>query len=157
MSKSPKIPFCQSEFLQDFTIALGVLVSGTKHGWRSFNAEVDTCEHEQEKLERLTIWVTTYYFTRINLTLWEDKTLWVSVALLPTKNNGEYEIGFYPKFESLGFKAIIDALINTISISTRLCYSESPLPLLRQIWKHRGKVNITGELKKTPKTTTNKK
>jgi len=157
MSKSPKIPFCQSEFLQDFTIALGVQVNDTKHGWRSFNAEVDTCEHEQEKLERLTIWVTTYYFTRINLTLWENKTVWVSVALLPTENNSEYEIGFYPKFESLGFEEIIDALINTVSISTRLCYSESPLPLLRQIWKHKGKVKEMGKLKSLPKTIVSKK
>jgi hypothetical protein len=148
MSNRSKIPFCQSEFLQDFTIILGIQLDDTKHGWQSFGVEVDTCEHENEKLERLTIWATTYYFTRVNLTLWEDKTIWVSVALLPTENNSKYEIGFYPKFESLGFEAIIDALINTISISTRLCYSESPLPLLRQFWKHKGKVKVMGKMKK---------
>jgi hypothetical protein len=116
---------------------------------------VDTCKHEGEKLERLTIWVTTYYLTRVNLTLWEDKTIWVSVALLPAENNSKYEIGFYPEFESLGFEAIIDALINTISISTRLCYSESPLPLLRRIWKHKGEVKVIGKLNKSLKAITN--
>jgi hypothetical protein len=148
MLKQPKIPFCQSEFLQDFTIVLGVLqLNDTKHGWQSFNVEVDTCEHEGEKLERLTIWATTYYFTCVNLTMWADKTVWVSVALLPTKNNDKYEIGFYPKFESLGFEAIIDAFTDTVSVSTRLCYNESPLPLMRRFWKHRGKVKVTGKLK----------
>jgi hypothetical protein len=81
----------------------------------------------------------------------------VSVTLLPTENNGKYEIGFYPKFESLGFEAIIDALINTVTVSTRLCYNESPLPLLRQIWKYKGKVKETGKLKALPKIVANKK
>jgi hypothetical protein len=89
MSNRSKIPFCQSEFLQDFTIVLGVQLDDTKHGWQSFSVEVDTCKHEGEKLERLTIWVTTYYLTRVNLTLWEDKTIWVSVALLPAENNSK--------------------------------------------------------------------
>jgi hypothetical protein len=83
----------------------------------------------------------------LKLALWEDKTIWVSVALLPTENNSKYEIGFYPGFESLGFETIIDAFINTVSISTRLCYSESPLPLLRRIWKYKGEVKVTGKLK----------
>jgi hypothetical protein len=128
-----------------------------KHGWQSFSVKVDKCEHEGEKLERLTIWATTYYFTRVNLTLWEDKTVWVSVTLLRTENNDKYEIGFYPKFESLGFEAIIDALINTVSVSTRLCYNESPLPLMRQFWKHKGKVEVIGKLGKSPKAIANKK
>ena len=53
-------------------------------------------------------------------------------------------VGFYPSFESLGLERIVEALIETVSVSTRLCYDESPEPLLRQIWKYTGDVMTEG-------------
>ena len=143
MSDALKIPLCRSEFLQDFSICLGVYLKSAKHGWRSFNAEEDICEHEGERLERLTIWIWTYYLTAVNLVLWEDKTIWISVGLFP-ENGEKFQIGFYPDFKSLNFEQIIDALVETVSVSTCLCYDESPEPLLRQLWKHTGDVKTEG-------------
>jgi hypothetical protein len=143
MSNVPNIPLCRSELLQDFSIHLGTYLKSAKHGWRSFNAELDTCEHEGKQLERFTIWVTTYYSTRVNLTLWEDKTIWVSVGLFPERGE-KFQIGFYPDFESLNFNRIVEALVETVSISTRLCYDESPEPLLRKIWKYDGEIETQG-------------
>ena len=51
MSHEPQIPLCRSEFLQDFTIALGLNLQPENHGWRSFSAKADYCEHEGESLE----------------------------------------------------------------------------------------------------------
>ncbi|HVU27055.1 MAG TPA: hypothetical protein VHG71_04885 [Verrucomicrobiae bacterium] len=145
MSDVPKIPLCRSEFLQDFSIHLGTYLKSAKtnHGWNSFSAKLDICEHEGEQLERLTIWVRTYYSTGINLTLWEDKTIWVSVAYFP-EHGEKFQIGFYPDFESLTFDRIVEALVETVSISTRLCYDESPEPLLRKIWKYSGEIETEG-------------
>jgi hypothetical protein len=143
MSDSPNIPLCRPEFLQDFAICLGRYIQSTKNGWRSFNAEVGICEHEGNSLERFTIWINTFYFTRVNLTIWEDKTIWVSVALLP-ENGEKFEVGFYPDFELLDFERIVEALVETVSISTRLCYDESPEPLLRKIWKYTGEMKTEG-------------
>ena len=144
MTDKPKIPLCRSEFLQEFTIALGQNLQREDHFWRSFVAQVDQCEHENQTLERFAVWISTYYDTRINLTLWEDKTVLVRVALLPTENGEKFELGFYPSFELLGFERIVEALIETVSISTRLCYDESPEPLMRQIWNFNGEVKIEG-------------
>jgi hypothetical protein len=143
MSNLPNIPLCRSEFLQDFAICLGIHLKSAKHGWHSFNVEVDLCEYEDEQLERFTIWIRTIYATRVNLTLWEDKTIWVSVALLP-ENGEKFQVGFYPDFGLLNFERIVEALVETVSISTRLCYDESPEPLLRQLWRFTGEVETQG-------------
>jgi hypothetical protein len=142
MSDVPKIPFCRSEFLQDFSIRLGTYLKSARHGWSSFKAEVDFCEHEGVQLERFTIWVMTHYSTGVNLTLWDDRTIWISVSYFP-KHGEKFQIGFYPDFES-NFEQIIELLVETVSISTRLCYDESPEPLLRKIWKYNGEVEIEG-------------
>jgi hypothetical protein len=145
MSNSPNIPLCRSEFLQNFTISLGLFLERSScQGW--FKAEVDTCEHAGELLERLSIWIRTVYRTRVNLTLWEDKTVWISVALLPMENGEKFEMGFYPDFEVLGHDRIVEALVETVSISTRLCYDESPESLMRQIWKYTGEIKTEGVL-----------
>lgn len=144
MSDGRKIPLCRSEFLQDFTIDLGLYLQPEDHGWHSFLAEVDTCEHAGESLERLSIWIKTYYATRVNLTAWEDQAIWISVARLPTENSEKFEVGFYPDFQLLGFRRIVEALVETVSISTCLCYDKSPEPLLRRIWKFNGEVKIEG-------------
>jgi hypothetical protein len=142
MSDAPNIPLCRSELLQDFSIRLGVYVKSAKHGWHSFNAKVDVCEHEGEQLERFSIWITTYYLTGVNLTLWEDRTIWISVGLFP-ENGEKFQMGFYPDFES-NFGRIIESLVETVSISTRLCYDESPEPLLRKIWRYNGEIETEG-------------
>jgi len=138
------IPLCHTEFLQDFSIALGRRLKPIQHASKSIVVEVDTCEHEGQSLERLAVWIDTWNCTRACLTLWENGTVWVSVALLPTKNNKKYQISFYPQCNSVAPDGLVEALRDTVSVSTRFCYSESPLPALRRIWQHRGKIETTG-------------
>ena len=150
MSDLPEIPLCQSEFLQDFTINFGVRIAAAKPGWRRFvQIYADICEHEGESLERLTIWVKTFDYTRTNLVLWEDKTIWISIDLLAADHHtSEYQVGFYPKLELLTFDEIFEALDGTVAVSTRLCYGESPVRTLRLIWKYTGKAETVGTLVK---------
>ena len=79
MTDDPKIPLCQSELLQDISIELGRRFA-VLHPFKSFTTEVDTCEHDGETLERLTIWASTWYGTLVNLTLWDDGTAWIGVS-----------------------------------------------------------------------------
>lgn len=145
MSQSSNIPFCKAPFLQDISIELGRRFA-PGHPFRSFRVDADTCEHQGDPLERLSIWADTYYGTGANLTIWEDRTVWICVSLCPADNNREYSVGFYPKCEGFTSDRIAEAFRDTISLSTRLCYAESPLPTLRQIWKHDADVQTTGEL-----------
>jgi hypothetical protein len=140
------IPLCRTEFLQDFSIALGRRLKPIQHASKSIVVEADTCEHEGQSLERLAVWIDTWNYTRVCLTVWEDGTVWICVALLPTRNNKKYQISFYPQCNSLTHEGVVEALRDTVSVSTRLCYSESPLPTLRRIWRHRGEVETTGTL-----------
>jgi hypothetical protein len=139
------IPFCRSEFLQDFTIDFGRHIRQHGHGW-TWSMGVDLVEHDEQSMERLTLWIWTSWSTLINLTLWEDKAIWVRVFLLPGVNQTEYTEGFYPPSDLLTCHEIIEALVDTVSVSTRLAYQESTIPLLRQFWKHHGKIEITGKL-----------
>jgi hypothetical protein len=77
--------------------------------------------------------------------MWEDKTIWTSVALLPEEGE-KFQLGFYPDFQLLSLERIVEALVETVSVSTRLCYDESPERLLRQIWKYDGEVEVEGVL-----------
>jgi len=146
------IPFCRTEFLQDFAIALGRCLKPIRYASKSIVAEVDTCEHQGQDLERLAVWIDTWNYTRTSLTLWEDRMVWISVSLLPTKNNRKYELSFHPQYEGFTPEGLVEALRNSVSVSTRLCYNESPLPTLRRIWRHKGEVEITGTLNAKPKT-----
>lgn len=137
-----KIPSCRSEFLQDFGERLDPHIRAG-HGWSSFFAEIETCEDEGDSQERLSIAIRTYYGTETILNLWEDKHIWVCVAQLP-RNQDNFEIAFYPDFALLGSERLVDALVETVSVSSRLNYDESPEPLLRQIWSFSGEVNIEG-------------
>src|SRR6266700_2777019 len=133
MRDDPKIPPCRAEFLQDISIELGRRFAAS-HPFRSFSAEVDTCEHEGKTLERLTVWASTYYGTAVNLTLWA------------AENNGEYKVGFYPQCGGFSSECVSEAFRDTVAVSHRLCYGESPLPSLRQIWKYNGEVETMGTL-----------
>ena len=62
------------------------------------------------------------------------------------EHNGEYKLGFYPQCDGFTPHRVAEASRDTVSVSTRLCYGESPLPTLRQIWKHASKVQRTGAL-----------
>ena len=145
MTDDAKIPVCRSEWLQDVSIELGRRFAA-RHPFRSFTAKVDDCEHEGEQLERLTIWASTWYGTLVNLTLWDDQTVWVGVTLRAAENNPEYKVGFYPQCAGFGSERVAEAFRDTVSVSTRLCYSESPLPTLRRIWSHTGEVQTKGTL-----------
>jgi hypothetical protein len=147
MSGDPKIPLCKSEWLQDASIELGRRFA-THHPFKSFRAEVDTCEHEGEQLERLTFWASTSYGTLAELTLWDDHTLWIGVRLHAAENNSEYEVGFYPQCDGLSSERIAEAFRDTVAVSTRLCYSESPEPTLRRLWNHTGEVQTKGSLRR---------
>jgi len=150
MTDDARIPLCRSELLQDISIELGRRFAA-RHPFRSFRTDVDTCEHEGERLERLTVWASTWYGTLANLTVWEDATVWISVTLRPAENNAEYKVGFYPQYDGFNPERIAEAFRDTVSVSTRLCYGESPLPTLRQIWKYTGEVEVSGELSKPRK------
>ena len=140
------IPLCRAEFLQDFTIELGLRLKPIRQAAKSVIAEVDSCEHEEQSLERLAVWIETWTYTRVSMALWEDRTVWIAVALLPTQNNKQYQISFYPASDSFTADGLVEALRNTVSVSSRLCYGESPLPILRRIWKHNGIVDTKGSL-----------
>ena len=142
MSESWQIPSCHSEFLQDFADRLIPHIC-KGHGWRSFNAVVDSCQHQDETFERLCVWISTYTGAQVSLNLWEDKDIWVSLAALP-KTEDSFKIDFRPDFALLGCERLVEALVETISISTRLNYDESPEPILRRIWNFNGEVNIEG-------------
>lgn len=146
MSDDEKIPLCRSEWLQDATIELGRRFS-PRHPFRSFQVEVDICEHDGEPLERLTVWASTWYGTLVNLTLWDDRTLWIKVMLQAAENNAEFSVGFYPQCEGFNSARIAEAFRDSVAISTRLCYGDSPLPTLRRIWNHTGEVKTKGTLK----------
>lgn len=145
MTDNPKIPLCRSEWLQDMSIELGRRFAAY-NPFRSFTVEVDTCEHEGEHLERLTVWASTWYGTLVNLTLWDDHTLWVGVTLQAGENNSEYKVGLYPRCNDFSTESIAEAFRDTVAVSTRLCYSESPEPTLRRIWNHTGEVRTKGAL-----------
>jgi hypothetical protein len=142
MPGSLNIPLCRSEFLQEFTIHLGLILE-PRYRWGGFASRVATYEHEGEELEQFSVCLTSVYRTRAHLVLWEDKTIWISVALIP-ENGEKFQVGFYPDFGSLGIEGTVEALVNTASIATCLCYGESPEPLLRQIWNFNGEVQIEG-------------
>ena len=145
MNDDNKIPLCRSEWFQDASIELGRRFAA-RHPFRSFQVEVDTCEHDGEQLERLTVWASTWYGTLVNLTLWDDRTIWVEARLRAAENNAEFSIGFYPQCDGFGSARVAEAFRDTVAISTRLCYGDSPLPTLRLIWSHTGKVQKKGTL-----------
>jgi hypothetical protein len=109
-------------------------------------AEVDFCEHEGHSLERLAVWIQTWNYTRTTLVLWEDHRIWVAMELLPTRNNRKYQISFNPEGDAFSAEELVEALRGTSSVSTRLCYGESPVATLRRIWRHAGEVEIKGTL-----------
>jgi len=154
MTNDREIPLCRAEWLQDASIELGRRFAA-RHPFRFFSVEVDTCEHEGERLERLTVWASTWYGTSINLTLWDDSTLWIGVRLRAAENNSEYEVGFYPECGGLSSERIAEAFRDTVAVSTRLCYSESPEPTLRRLWNHTGEVRTKGTLSRPRKTQPN--
>jgi len=138
------IPLCRAEFLQDFSIELGRQLKPIRHASKSIVAEVETCEHEGQSLERLTVWIETWNYTRATLAMWDDHTVWIAITLLPTKNNKKYQISFYPRCDNFTARGFVEALRSTVSVSTCLCYSDSPVPTLRRIWRHKGDVEIIG-------------
>ncbi|HYG34997.1 MAG TPA: hypothetical protein VEC99_09445 [Clostridia bacterium] len=146
MSDDLIIPLCRSEWLQDASIELGRRFAA-HHPFRSFSTQLDTREHEGEHQERLTVWASTWYGTLVNLTLWDDHTVWIGVTLQAAENNPEYEVGFYPQCSGFSSERVAEAFRDTVSLSTRLCYGESPLFTLRRIWNHTGEVQTKGMLK----------
>jgi hypothetical protein len=145
MTDEPKIPLCRPDLLQDISIELGRRFARS-HPFRSFSTELDTCEHDDKTLERLTVWTSTWYGTLANLTLWDDGTVWLGVTLRPAENNAEHKVGFYPQCDGFSSERVAEAFRDTVAVSTRLCYGDSPLPTLRNFWKHTGEVQTTGTL-----------
>jgi hypothetical protein len=146
MNRNQQIPLCRSELLQDISIEIGRRFTPARHPWMSFSVEVDTCDHEGERLERLAVRANTSYETGVTCALWEDGTVWVNVILWPGQNNKEYQVGFYPRCEQFTPQRFAEAFRDTVSVSTRLCYGESPLPVLRRIWNQLGEVQTKGSL-----------
>ncbi len=145
MANQNGIPFCRAEWLQDVSIELGRRFAA-RHPFRSFCAQVDTCEHEGEELEQLTVWASTWSETVVCLSLWDDHTLRVRVVLLETGNNDEFEVSFWPEYAGLSPERIAEAFRDTVAVSTRLGYGEIPEPVLRRIWSHGGAFETKGAL-----------
>ncbi|MBN8248359.1 MAG: hypothetical protein J0L84_13070 [Verrucomicrobia bacterium] len=145
MANTHPIPLCRSEWLQDVSIELGRrFASRPPFDW--FAVNTDTGEHEGEQFERLSVWATTPYGTLVNLTLWDDRTLWIGVRRVATEHAPEFEVGFYPTTDGLGSDRIAEAFRDSVAVSTRLCYSESPEPTLRRLWNHTAEVLTRGSL-----------
>jgi hypothetical protein len=142
MSDRWQIPACRSEFLQEFAGHLNPHLRD-RYGWSSFYADIDSCEEEGETFERLCFWISTYDGAEICLNICEDKYIWVCVAALP-KNEDSFKIDFCPDFALLSMERLAEAVLGTVSVSTRLNYDKSPEPILRQIWNFSGAVNIEG-------------
>jgi hypothetical protein len=151
MTDDSKIPLCRSEILQDLSIELGRRFA-KRNPFRSFTVEADFCDHEGDSLERLAAWASTHYGTRVALNLWENGRVWVGVRLEAAENNQEFSLNFYPDCKGFDAEGMAEAFRDTVAVSTRLCYGESPLPILRKIWKHDGGVQTKGTLKKPRKT-----
>jgi len=145
MIHASHIPFCRADFLQDVSIELGRRFARV-NPFRSFDVNVDICEHEGETVERLSCWASTHNGTWANLTVWENGMVWVCVQLSAAENSGEYSLGFYPECQRFTSERFAEAFRDTVSVSTRLCYAESPLPTLRKIWDYHGEVQTRGEL-----------
>lgn len=145
MAGNNPIPLCRSEWLQDVSIELGRRF-GAQHPFRTFGAAADICEVESVPLERLAVWATTWHGTQANLTLWEDRLLWIGLILQAAENNPEYSISFYRPGDDISVERIAEAFRDTVSVSTRLCYGNSPMPTLRLVWKYSGEFQETGRL-----------
>ena len=150
MTRNWQVPLCRSEFLQDFSIELGRRFAVNQPPW-SFEVRTDTCEREGRRLEGLTLLAWTPYETGARLIVWEDGRVWVDIVLWPTRNNGEYRAGFYCRCDGFTNERIIEAFRDTANVSTRLCYGESSLPILREIWNYTGEVKNRGELARPQK------
>lgn len=146
MKRENVMPYCEDKFLRDVTISLGLRM--ITHGPSvSLSAEVDVCVHDGEDIERLSIWARPYCGVLMNLTLWDDGTVWFSANSWSGDDVREYEVGFYPDDEQLNADLIAEAFCDSVAASMRLCYEECPLPTLRRIWHHEGSVKITGKLR----------
>lgn len=145
MPEQPKIPFCRAEWLQDVSIELGRRFA-VRHPFRGFSAEVDTCVHEGEELEQFTVRASTWSETVVCLSLWDDHTLRVGVVLLESGNNREFELWFWPESAGLSPERIAEAFRDTVAVSMRLAYGETPEPVLRRIWSHAGAFETKGAL-----------
>ena len=108
-----------------------------------------TCEHNREEFERLTVSASTYCGTLVNLTLWEDRTIWVRVILRAAENIPEYELGFYPPSDGLTSDRLAEAFRDTVATSTPLCYSDSPEPIAPDLETFR-RSSDEGNIESTP-------
>ncbi len=149
MSDYDTIPLCNDEFLQDVSIEFGLRLK-RRAGYLAFHAQAKRISaDEEEPRETLSVWVWTPYKIRIGVVIEDDGTVWIQVALEATENVDEYSVEFDSDFQGLSPAQIAEAFFDTLSVSTKLCYGESPLPILRKIWKHSGKCKISGSLKRT--------
>ncbi len=149
MTQNRVIPLCQSEFLEDLSIEFGRRFV-PRHPWYGFEAEVDQCEYEGVPLEKLTLRASTFHDTQVILELWEDRSLRIGVILQATPNNGEFRLWFCRECAEFSSDRIAEAFRDSVAVSTRLCYSESPLPILRRLWGYDGEVQTTGSLGPRP-------
>lgn len=146
MNRDNRIPYCHDKFLRDVSIAIGLRFI-THDSLTGFSVGVDTCAHDGEDFERLSIWARPYYGVWMNLTLWDDGTVWFSASSWSCDGVREYEVGFYPDNECFTAARIAEAFHDSEPAAMRLCYEECPLPILRRIWHHEGTVETTGKLR----------
>ena len=148
MNGENRIPYCQDKFLRDVSVALGLRL--ITHGCvTDYSVDVDSCTHDGDEFERLSIWARPYFGVWMNLSLWDDGTIWFAASSWSGDGVREYEVGFYPDDERLSADQIAEAFHDSAPAAMRLCYEECPLPTLRRIWHHEGSAKITGKLRST--------
>jgi hypothetical protein len=143
----PTIPFCRSEFLQDFSIELGRQLKPIRHECSSIDCSVETCDDEGQVSEKITVWLKSACNTRTTISLWDNRHVWINLSLLTPKSRANYHIAFYPDCSNLTPFGIVEALRETATASICMADGESPLPVLKKIWRYDGQFETKGVLK----------
>jgi hypothetical protein len=144
-SKKPIIPLCRSDFLQDFSIEFGRRLKPIRYQVSSVEFSLEIEEAADKALERLTVWLTAVG-RRTTITLWENRTVWINLALLRSNHSKYFHVSFYPDCSHLTPLGIVEALRETQRASFAMSDGESPISSLRKIWRYDGQFETNGIL-----------
>ena len=138
-SRTPDIPLCRSEFLQDVTIAIGQRQKGFKYHLKGLSYDViddyksADGSDDGDSLERLTIRCADYSGSTLELHIWEDRSAQLQVIEARRKHRPRSHFSFCPDISNFTPEGIFAALKE--SASTR--YSADELTVT---WEHKGQV-----------------
>ncbi len=100
-------------------------------------------------MEMLSIWAQLNYGVGIWLKLvaYEDRAVRIYASSWMPDEVCEYEVGFYIPALEFAAAQIAEAFRDSACATSRLCYDECPLPILRRIWRYVGPAEIEGKLR----------